>query len=143
MRGYIHGSASCSDASCSQSGTEFPGDSPITPAGNGGQIWLEHGEPWSVTQPCYSELWRDAVNQSRLSLGCPQEQSDSEAGLFSVSQIHMQIWVPVCGIIMIISVWSSAGSVIEVTSRRTARLVCVLTSPGTFFFSFCPRCSFA
>lgn len=69
---------------------------------------------------------------------CPQEQSDSEDGLFSLSQIHMQIELPVAGIIMIISVSSCAGSVIEATSRRTAQLVCVQSSPGInllFFLS--------
>lgn len=60
----------------------------------------------------------------------PQEQFDSEDGLFSASQIHMRIWLPVAGIIMIVSVSSRAGSGIEATSRRTAQLVCVQTSSG-------------
>lgn len=53
---------------------------------------------------------------------CQQEQADSEDGLFSLSQIHMQMWLPVAGIIIIISAWSCAGSGIQATSGRTAQL---------------------
>lgn len=75
--------------------------------------------------------------ESELALAwCPQEQSDSEDGLFSLSQIHMQIWLPVAGIIMIIRVSSCAGCVIEAASRRTAQLACVQTSPGMNFLFF-------